>query len=63
MLRSLTSTIIQCRGIKHQVKIKWVRPPYVPAYKPERSGDLEPLYSFTPDTLGRDYALSDEIKE
>ncbi|KAL0818328.1 hypothetical protein ABMA28_008810 [Loxostege sticticalis] len=63
MLRSVTSSIIQCRGIKHQVKIKWVRPEYVPSYKPEKSGDLEPISSFPPDTLGKDYALSEEIKD
>lgn len=63
MLRSISSTIVQCRGIKHQVKIKWVRPDYIPSYKPEKSGDLEPITSFPPETLGQDYAMSDEIKE
>ncbi|CAG9791512.1 unnamed protein product [Diatraea saccharalis] len=63
MLRSLTASIVQCRGIKHQVQIKWVRPDYVPSYKPEKSGDLENIPKITDDTLGQDYALSEEIKD
>ncbi|XP_026755022.1 28S ribosomal protein S15, mitochondrial [Galleria mellonella] len=63
MLRRFSTIFIQNRGIKHQVKLKWVRPPYVPAYKPERSGDLESMPEIPPTALGKDYALSDEIKD
>lgn len=63
MLRRLTSTIVQSRGIKNTVKIKWVRPEYVPAYKAERSGDLEAIPPIPQTAIGLDYALSDEIKE
>lgn len=63
MLRRLTSSIIQSRGIKHTVNIKWERPPYVPAYKAERSGDLEALPPIPTSALGQDYALCEEIKK
>ncbi|XP_049879171.1 28S ribosomal protein S15, mitochondrial [Pectinophora gossypiella] len=63
MLRRVTSSIIQTRGIKHTVNIQWVRPPYTPAYKPERSGDLEGLPPIPETALGKDYALSEEIKD
>lgn len=63
MLRRLTSSLIQSRGLKHQVKIKWVRPDYIPSYKAERSGDLEALPPIPETALGVDYALSEEIKE
>ncbi|KAL4718710.1 hypothetical protein ACJJTC_014063 [Scirpophaga incertulas] len=63
MLRSVASSMIQCRGIKHQVKIKWVRPDHVPSYKPEKSGDLEAIPQYSPDTLGNDYALCKEIED
>ncbi|XP_059051598.1 small ribosomal subunit protein uS15m [Achroia grisella] len=63
MLRRFSATFIQSRGIKHQVKIKWVRPAYVPAYKPEKSGDLENIANIPQGALGKDYALSDEIKD
>ncbi|CAH2052209.1 unnamed protein product, partial [Iphiclides podalirius] len=36
---------------------------YVPSYKPEKSGDLEGLPSIPPTSLGRDYALSEEMKD
>ncbi|XP_068623724.1 small ribosomal subunit protein uS15m [Battus philenor] len=62
MIRRLTPLITQCRSIKHQVNIKWVRPEYVPAYKAERSGDLEALPPIPESALGQDYALSEEIK-
>lgn len=63
MLRRVAFSLIQSRGIKHQVNIKWVRPEYVPAYKPEKSGDLEGLPPISLSTLGRYYAVSEEIKE
>ncbi|XP_026314302.1 28S ribosomal protein S15, mitochondrial [Hyposmocoma kahamanoa] len=63
MLKRLTSTIIQSRGIKHTVKIKWVRPEYVPAYKAEKSGDLEAVPPIPQTAIGQYYALSDEIKD
>lgn len=63
MLRRLTTTIVQSRGIKNTVNIKWVRPEYVPSYKPEKSGDLEGLPAIPESTIGRDFALTEEIKE
>ncbi|CAK1541678.1 unnamed protein product [Leptosia nina] len=63
MLRRFTSLVIQNRGIKQQVDIKWVRPDYVPAYKPERSGDLEGLPKDTVKFTALDFSLSDEIKD
>lgn len=63
MLRRLTSSVIQLRGIKHQVKFKWVRPEYVPAYKAQKSGDLEGLPPISEMTIGQDYGLTNEIKE
>lgn len=62
MLRRVTS-FVQSRGIKHTVNVKWVRPDYVPSYKPEKSGDLEGLPLIPGTTLGKYYAQSDEIKE
>lgn len=63
MLRQLAWTIVQTRGIKHKINVKWVRPEYMPAYTPEKSGDLEGLPPIPETALGRDYALSEEIKE
>ncbi|KPI98881.1 PREDICTED: 28S ribosomal protein S15, mitochondrial [Papilio xuthus] len=63
MLRRLTPLIIQSRTIKHTVDIKWVRPEYIPAYKAERSGDLEALPPIPETALGQAYALSEEIKD
>lgn len=63
MLRRLACTVVQSRGIKHTVNIKWVRPEYVPAYKPEKSGDLEGLPPVPESALGEVYALTEEIKE
>uniref|UniRef100_A0A2H1VU18 Small ribosomal subunit protein uS15m n=1 Tax=Spodoptera frugiperda TaxID=7108 RepID=A0A2H1VU18_SPOFR len=63
MLRQLAWTIVQTRGIKHRINVKWVRPEYMPAYKPEKSGDLEALPPIPETALGRDYALSEEIKD
>lgn len=62
MIRCFTSTFLQTRGIKHTVNIKWVRPEYVPSYKPEKSGDLEGLPPIPETALGKYYALSEEIK-
>ncbi|XP_011559601.3 28S ribosomal protein S15, mitochondrial [Plutella xylostella] len=63
MLRRLTSTLIQTRTLKHKAKINWVRPDYVPAYHPQRSGDLESLPPISEDSLGLDYSLSKEIED
>ncbi|XP_075983887.1 28S ribosomal protein S15, mitochondrial [Anticarsia gemmatalis] len=63
MLRRLACTVIQSRGIKKTVNIKWVRPDYVPAYKPEKSGDLEGLPPIPESAIGLDYSLTEEIKE
>ncbi|KAJ2940256.1 hypothetical protein O0L34_g11825 [Tuta absoluta] len=63
MLRKFTTSFLQTRGIKHTVNIKWVRPPYVPAYKSERSGDLEALPPIPETALGTDYSLSEEMKD
>ncbi|XP_053617455.1 small ribosomal subunit protein uS15m [Plodia interpunctella] len=63
MLRRFTTCLIQSRGIKNQVKVKWVRPPYVPAYKAERSGDLEGLPPIPTDAVAKEYAQSEEIKD
>ncbi|KOB71726.1 Uncharacterized protein OBRU01_13295 [Operophtera brumata] len=63
MLRRVTSSIVQSRGIKHTVNVKWVRPDYVPSYKPEKSGDLEGLPPIPGTTLGKYYAQSEEIKD
>ncbi|CAH0595070.1 unnamed protein product [Chrysodeixis includens] len=63
MLRRLACTVVQSRGIKHTVNVKWVRPDYVPSYKPEKSGDLEGLPPIPESALGKDYALSEEIKD
>ncbi|CAB3245608.1 unnamed protein product [Arctia plantaginis] len=63
MLRRIACTIVQSRGIKHTVNIKWVRPEYVPAYKPEKSGDLEGMPPIPESALGIDYALTEEIKD
>lgn len=61
MLQRIATGVVQTRGLKNQVKVNWVRPEYVPAYKAERSGDLEGLPSITEDALGLDYSLSQEI--
>lgn len=63
MLRLLTSFAIQNRGLKNEVKIKWIKPEVLPAYKAERSGDLEPLTDIPDTAFGLDYALSDELKD
>lgn len=63
MLRRVACSIVQSRGIKHTINIKWVRPDYVPAYKPVKSGDLEGLPPIPESALGLDYALCEEIKE
>ncbi|XP_045454040.1 28S ribosomal protein S15, mitochondrial [Melitaea cinxia] len=63
MLRRLATSIIQTRGVKQLVNIKWVRPEYVPAYKQEKSGDLEGLPKIPTNSLPEEYALSEEIKD
>ncbi|XP_046964076.1 28S ribosomal protein S15, mitochondrial [Vanessa cardui] len=63
MLRRLTTSIIPSRGVKQLVNIKWVRPEYVPAYKQERSGDLEALPNIPSNAIPEVYALSDELKD
>ncbi|XP_034828069.1 small ribosomal subunit protein uS15m [Maniola hyperantus] len=67
MLRRATSLIIQNRGVNQLVKplvnIKWTRPEAVPAYKPERSGDLEGLPQIPSNSLGQEYSLCEEIKD
>ncbi|XP_013184200.1 small ribosomal subunit protein uS15m [Amyelois transitella] len=63
MLRRTISWAIQTRSIKNQVKAEWVRPPYVPAYKPERSGDLEGLPPIPTEAIAKEYAECDEMKE
>lgn len=63
MLRRFACFAIQSRGLKHQVNIKWVRPEYVPAYKPEKSGDLEGLPPIPENSIADIYALSEEIKD
>lgn len=63
MLRQITSLVIQNRGVKQLVNTKWVRPEYVPAYKPEKSGDLEGLPKDAEYYPGLDYKLSEELKE
>ncbi|XP_038217407.1 28S ribosomal protein S15, mitochondrial [Zerene cesonia] len=63
MLKRFTSLLIQHRGVKQLVNVKWVRPEYVPSYKPEKSGDLEGLPSDADSSCGIDYALSEEIKD
>lgn len=67
MLRSITSTIIQTRNVQQLVKplvnIKWTKPEYVPAYKPEKSGDLEGLPKIPAKSMPLEYNLSEEIKE
>lgn len=67
MLRSITSTIIQSRNVQQLVKplvnIKWTKPEYVPAYKPEKSGDLEGLPKIPANSMPLEYNLSDEIKD
>lgn len=64
MLRRFTSLFIQSRGLKNEVNnIKWVRPEYVPAYKQERSGDLESKTDIPETALGDIYAQTEEIKK
>lgn len=67
MLRRATSLLLQKRGanqlVKPLVNIKWTRPEAVPAYKPEKSGDLEGLPPIPSISLGKEYELCDEIKE
>lgn len=43
VLRTLSANISFVRGyaFKSDLKIKWVRPEKIPAYKPEKSGDME----------------------
>ncbi|XP_041971630.1 28S ribosomal protein S15, mitochondrial [Aricia agestis] len=63
MLRQFTWNLIQSRGVKQLVNVKWKRPDYVPAYKPERSGDLESKPEIPKYSLPEKYALSEEIKD
>ncbi|CAG4933125.1 unnamed protein product [Colias eurytheme] len=63
MLKRFTSLVIQQRGIKQQINVKWVRPEYIPSYKPEKSGDLEALPTNIESSCGIDYAACEEIKD
>ncbi|VVC95878.1 28S ribosomal protein S15, mitochondrial [Leptidea sinapis] len=63
MLRGLTTVCFQTRGVKQLVNVKWVKPEYVPAYKPQKSGDLENLPNISQSSIPEDYALSEHLKD
>ncbi|XP_023947092.1 28S ribosomal protein S15, mitochondrial [Bicyclus anynana] len=67
MLRRATSLFIPNRGVNQLVKplvnIKWTRPQAIPAYNPEKSGDLEGLPNIPDNSLGKEYSLCEEIKD
>lgn len=49
-------------AFKSDLKIKWVRPPKIPSYKPEKSGDLEQLPPIDEKQVPPNFAESEELK-
>uniref|UniRef100_A0A182K6J0 Small ribosomal subunit protein uS15m n=1 Tax=Anopheles christyi TaxID=43041 RepID=A0A182K6J0_9DIPT len=64
-LKTITPTvnqIVRTYALKSDLKIKWVRPEKIPCYKPEKSGDLQPLPKFAGNELMKDYRDSKELE-
>ncbi|XP_053684598.1 28S ribosomal protein S15, mitochondrial [Sabethes cyaneus] len=61
---SLTSvsTISRHYAFKSDLKIKWVRPEKIPCFKPQKSGDMQPLRPFAGSELLKDYTASKELE-
>lgn len=49
-------------AFKSDLKIKWVRPEPIPAYKPQKSGDLEPMKKVNPNDLILEFRNSKELQ-
>ncbi|KAJ9579932.1 hypothetical protein L9F63_004405 [Diploptera punctata] len=49
-------------AFKSDLKIKWVRPPKIPCFKPEKSGDLEQLPQVDEKQLPSEFLESQELK-
>lgn len=49
-------------SLKSPLPIKWIRPEKVPCYKPEKSGDLEPLKDLDLSQLAPEFKDIDELK-
>ncbi|XP_063990651.1 small ribosomal subunit protein uS15m [Diachasmimorpha longicaudata] len=51
------------RGLKSNLKIKWIRPPAIPCTDPSKTGDLESTVKTSPDELAFGYDKSEELKD
>ncbi|PSN34888.1 28S ribosomal protein S15 [Blattella germanica] len=62
---SLLHQISRNYAFKSDLKIKWVRPPKIPCFKPEKSGDLESLSvqeQFAPEFLeSKEFKTADDL--
>ncbi|XP_055535769.1 28S ribosomal protein S15, mitochondrial [Wyeomyia smithii] len=61
---SFTSAITISRhyAFKSDLKIKWVRPEKIPCFKPQKSGDLQPIRPFAGNEVLKDYKSSKELE-
>lgn len=56
------SIISRHYAFKSDLKIKWVRPEKIPCYKPQKSGDLQPMRAIAGSDLLKDFRNSKELE-
>lgn len=56
------SIISRHYAFKSDLKIKWVRPEKIPCFKPEKSGDMQPMRAFAGNEILKDYCNSKELE-
>ncbi|XP_062543530.1 small ribosomal subunit protein uS15m [Armigeres subalbatus] len=64
-IKPLTSSVgflTRNYAFKSDLKIKWVRPEKIPCYKPQKSGDLQPMRPMAGTELLKDYRKSKELE-
>lgn len=61
-LVSSVGLLTRSYAFKSYLKIKWVRPEKIPCYKPQKSGDLQPMRPMAGTELLKDYQKSKELE-
>ncbi|XP_018320537.1 28S ribosomal protein S15, mitochondrial [Agrilus planipennis] len=56
------NVIVRSYAFKSNLKIKWVRPEKIPCFKPEKSGDLDPMPEFDKSRYQLEYANCKELE-
>ncbi|XP_058831282.1 small ribosomal subunit protein uS15m [Topomyia yanbarensis] len=62
LLTSSANWITRQYAFKSDLKIKWVRPEKIPCYKPEKSGDQQPIRAFDGSESLKDYRDLQELE-